>query len=44
MFLSGETPDKTSFPVSSSSVTRYVGGSGGKKANLAATFDVTLPI
>ena len=42
-FLSAVSPENTSLP-SSSLITSYVGGSGGKNANFAATFDVTLPI
>lgn len=43
MLFSGVIPLNISFPVSSSLLTPYVGG-GGKKANFAAMFDVTLPI
>lgn len=43
MFLSAVTPENTSLP-SSSLLTSYVGGSGGKNANFAATLDVTIPI
>lgn len=42
-FLSALRPEKTILPLSSAR-TSYVGGSGGKNANLAATLDVTLPI
>lgn len=44
-FRSGESPNRRSFPSPSPSRnTSYVGGSGGKNANRAATDDVTFPI
>lgn len=43
-FLSGDNPLITSLPSTSSLYTSYVGGSGGKNANFAATLDVTFPI